>query len=92
MGLRPKPRGGFPARRFLGAPAPAPRWGSAPDPRWGLRPPDPLVNGVWGGATTGSGAELGAAPPATLLRRSRPRVWGGAPNDSIKPTETKPVA
>ncbi|MCP3667663.1 MAG: hypothetical protein GY696_35095 [Gammaproteobacteria bacterium] len=33
-------------------------------------------------APTGSGAE----PPATFLRRSRPGVWGGAPDDSIKPT------
>ncbi len=32
------------------------------------------MNGVWGGAPTGSGASggLGAGPPATLLRRSRP--------------------
>ncbi len=28
-----------------------------PRPRWGLPPPDPLLNGVWGGAPTGSRAE-----------------------------------
>ncbi len=30
--------------------------GSASAPHWGLPPPDPLLNGVWGGALTGSGA------------------------------------
>ncbi len=60
-----------------------PSWGSAPNPGaaspqercWGLPPPDPLLNGVWGGAPTGSGAE----PPATFLRRSRPWVFWGEP-------------
>ncbi len=34
----------------------------------------------------GSEPQRGSEPPATFLRRSRPGVSGGAPNDSIKPT------
>ncbi len=68
MGLRPKPRGGFAAR--------ANYWGLRPDPRWGSAP-NPVQEAVLGREPrAGSGAE----PPATFLRRSRPGVWGGAPN------------
>ncbi len=67
MGLRPKPPGSFAARSLLGAPPPDPRWDSAPGP---------LLNGVWGRAPTGSGAEprnlLAAKPPRGLVRSPAP--------------------
>ncbi len=53
--------------------------GSAPRPPLGSGPQTPLLNGVWRGAPTGTGAGLGAEPPSAFLRRSRPGVWGGAP-------------
>ncbi len=34
-------------------PAPRPPLGLRPRPRWGLPPPEPLPNGVWGGAPAG---------------------------------------
>ncbi len=56
-------------------PPPDPRWGSAPEPRWGSAP-DPA----------GGGGGAGGGAPPNLLAGKPPRVWGGAPNDSIKPT------
>ncbi len=69
MGLCPKPRGDYAARMLLGAPP--------PDTRWGRPPPDPLLNGVRGGAPTGSGTEpqrvSGGGAPNYILAAG---VWG----------------
>ncbi len=75
MGLRPKPRGGSAAR--------ANYWGQSPQQFFlAAKPP-------------GSGAEPqrgsgGGAPNSSLLRRSRPGVWGGAPSATGPPGPPPP--
>ncbi len=78
-GLRPRPRWGpapDPARappQTSGAASPQECcWGLRPRPRWLLPPPDPLLNGIWGGAPKGSESEpqrgsRGRAPSKRML-------------------------
>ncbi len=63
---------------------PRPHLGLRPRPHWGLTPPDLLQNGVWGGASTGSGVErqlhsFGVEPqfPENMIQSSQP-VWSSA--------------
>ncbi len=83
LGLRPKPRGGFATRMYLGRRPPDPRWEPAPDP---VRAPPqtPFWRGSGDGILSGAlGAEpqlwSGAGTPAIFLLRNRPGLWGGAP-------------
>ncbi len=73
-----------------GGSAPSPLLGLRPRPRWKPPPPGPQLNGVWGGAPTWSGARpqrgSGSGAPSYILAAKPPRGLGGAPNDSIKPT------
>ncbi len=77
--LRPKPRA-------AGA--------STPDPRWGLPLPDTPLNGVWGGAPTGSGAEpqrgSGAGAPIYILSAKPP--WGLGQSPRYMLAEGEPPA